>query len=147
MKQKQMETLTEKIKRIFELMGFWDVSVTLDNEGRRVSVILGDEERIKEFIPELVNQFKYLINIIARKEGAESYVVDINNYRKERERLITELAKAAAQKAATTKGEIKLPAMNAYERRLVHVELSMRPDVKTESIGEGKERYVIVKPL
>ena len=33
--------------------------------------------------------------------------------------------------------------MNAYERRLVHTELATRPDVKTESIGEGSERHIV----
>jgi spoIIIJ-associated protein len=61
--------------------------------------------------------------------------------------LIGELARAAAKKATATKTEISLPAMNSYERRLVHVELAVRPDVKTESAGEGKERYVIIKPI
>ncbi|MBI2506918.1 MAG: hypothetical protein HYW00_02165, partial [Candidatus Colwellbacteria bacterium] len=37
-------------------------------------------------------------------------------------------------------------AMNAYERRLVHTELAMRPDVTTESVGTIS-RYVVVKPI
>lgn len=44
-----------------------------------------------------------------------------------------------------TKSEIALPAMNAYERRLVHVEISTRPDLKTESVGMGKERHIIIQ--
>jgi spoIIIJ-associated protein len=73
--------------------------------------------------------------------------LDINRYRQERENLITELAKAAAKKALATKGEIPLPAMNSYERRLVHVALAVHPDVMTESAGAGKGRYVIIKPI
>ena len=37
--------------------------------------------------------------------------------------------------------------MNSYERRLVHVELAVHPSVTTESAGEGRERYVIIKPI
>ena len=140
-------TLEQRVKHIIELMGLSDVSVQFDSENKKVSIIVEEAEWFKKWIPDLVKDFKHLINIIARKDGKESYFVDINNYRKERERLIAELAKAAAQKAMTTKGEVRLPAMNAYERRLVHVELSMRPDVKTESAGEGKERCVIVRPI
>ncbi|TSC82531.1 MAG: spoIIIJ-associated protein, partial [Parcubacteria group bacterium Gr01-1014_19] len=84
----------------------------------------------------------------AKKHGIEANLfVDINNYRKERENLIVEIAKAAARKVTMTKAEVKLPAMNSYERRLIHMELSTRPDVKSESMGEGKERYVIVRPI
>ena len=37
--------------------------------------------------------------------------------------------------------------MNSYERRLVHTALAIHPDVTTESVGEGKERYVVIKPI
>ena len=33
-----------------------------------------------------------------------------------------------------------------YERRLVHLELSKNEAVVTESIGEGEERKIVVKP-
>ena len=88
------------------------------------------------------------MRLIAAKDNWEGGVfVDINNYRRERENLILELARAAARKAVVTKGEIPLPVMNSYERRLIHLELSSHPDVKTESVGEGKERYIIIKPI
>jgi spoIIIJ-associated protein len=61
--------------------------------------------------------------------------------------LILEIAKASAQKVIALKQEVRLPAMNAYERRLIHTELSMRPDVKTESVGEGKDRAVVIRPI
>jgi predicted RNA-binding protein Jag len=37
--------------------------------------------------------------------------------------------------------------MNAFERRIIHAELSKRSDVKTESVGEGEERRVAIKPV
>ena len=87
------------------------------------------------------------MNIMAKKLQLEKISVDVNNYKKERERLITELAKATARKALLQKEAIELPAMNAYERRLVHIELATRPDLKTESIGEGPARRIVIKPL
>ena len=80
-------------------------------------------------------------------ENKRGFILDINNYRREREHLIGEIAKAAARKALMNKQDVELPIMNAYERRLVHMELASRPDVKTESIGEGAERRVVIKPI
>ncbi len=140
-------SLPEKIKRIIGFLGLRNTIIEVDEPSRRISITTDEEEWFNAQLPELVKDFKYLVAVMARRMNEEPYAVDINNYRKERERLIVELAKAAAQKAVTTKQEVKLPAMNAYERRLVHVELSMRPDVKTESIGEGKDRGVVIKPL
>ena len=142
-----METVPEKIQKLVKLIGLRGASVEFDEESKRISITADEGEWFKKLIPELVRDFKHIINLMAKKAGTESFFVDINNYRKEREKLIIELAKAAAQKAKTTKEAVSLPAMNAYERRLVHVELSMRPDVKTVSSGEGKERGVVVEYL
>jgi len=94
-----------------------------------------------------VEAMNHLLQMVAKKQQQESIFIDINNYRHEREVLIAALAKAAAKKASSTKQKVSLPAMNSYERRIVHVELAIHPDVKTESSGEGKERYVIVMPI
>lgn len=147
MVETQNQNLEQTVAKMVELMGLSGVEVAFDKENKKLSILAGEEEWLKRHIPELVKDFKHLINIIARKRGEESYFVDINNYRKEREYLIAALAKAAAQKTTSTKQEVRLPAMNSYERRLVHTELAMRPDVKTESMGEGRERCVVVKPL
>ncbi|MFA6071987.1 MAG: R3H domain-containing nucleic acid-binding protein [Janthinobacterium sp.] len=142
-----MAQLSDKITKIVSLMGLKGALVEVDETDRKVNITADEDEWFTKLVPDFVKDFKYIVNILARKENQGLYFVDVNNYRKERERLIIELAKAAASKAISTKGEVRLPSMNAYERRLVHMELSMRPDVKTESIGEGKERGVIVKPL
>ncbi len=128
-------------------MGFSDYSVDAEPEGRRIKIFINEGEWIKAWVPRLVGDFENLLRLVSRKESAEFVFVDINNYRKERERLIIEIAKAAARKALLSKAEVSLPAMNAYERRLVHTELSTRPDVKTESVGVGASRYVVVKPI
>lgn len=142
-----METLPEKVKKIVGYLGLRNPSIEVDEAGRRISITADEDEWFTVAVPELVKDIKYLVSVMARRDGQEVYVVDINNYRKERERLLIELAKAAAQKAVTTKEDVQLPAMNAYERRLIHVELAIRPDVKTESVGEGKDRGVVIRPI
>ena len=142
-----MDSIQNKVKKMLELMGLESPSVEFDEVGKKLNITVDEGEWFKKHLPELVKELKHLVGLMTRKDGGEMIHVDINNYRKEREKLIVELAKAAAQKAVISKGDVHLPAMNAYERRLVHMELSMRPDVKTESIGEGKERGVIIKPV
>ncbi len=142
-----MDKLLETTKKILETMGFSDFSAEAEPEGRRIRIFINEGEWIKPWVPKLIGDFELLLRLMAVKAGSESVFVDVNNYRKERERLIVEIAKAAAKKAALTKIPVSLPTMNAYERRLVHTELSSRPDVKTESIGEGLARYVIVRPI
>lgn len=142
-----MQQLQETIQKLIELMGFNDFSINYDPEGSRFSIFLNEGEGFKKFLPYFVSDFNYLIKLISKKYNLGPVVIDINNYRREREDLILEIARASARKAVSEKQEVFLPAMNAYERRLVHMELAGRPDVNTESVGEERERRVVIKPI
>jgi predicted RNA-binding protein Jag len=143
-----MDNWESFIKKTLDLVGFRDYRLEIKIEERRGSVfIYEDQDMVKENLPAIVDAMNHILQMVAKKNQAEAIFLDVNNYRHDRERLIAELARAAAKKAATTKTEVSLPAMNSYERRLVHMELAVHPEVKTESAGEGKERYVIIKPI
>jgi predicted RNA-binding protein Jag len=136
------------IKKMVELMGFRDYRIEIKPAEKRGSLFIYDGGNfLKENLPSIVESVNHLFQMIAKKNGTEIVFLDVNNYRQERENLIAELARAAAKKALATKGDVLLPAMNSYERRLVHVELAIHPEVTTESAGEGKERYVIIRPI
>lgn len=141
-----MEQILEKINKLIGLMGFEEARVTTDAEHRRISVFI-DANLSQPQIVSLLSAFDHLFNLMLHREKLPSHIVDLNYYRKERERLITELAKAAAHKAMLTKTEVELPPMNAYERRLVHMEITIHPELKTESVGLGKDRHVVIKHL
>ncbi len=143
-----MENLETIVKKIIGLMGFKDFKVEINEADKRgVIFITEDYDLIKNNAANLVESLNHLVWQIAKEHEFPVVHFDINNYRQEREKIITELAKAAAKKAAITKQEVSLPPMNAYERRLVHVELATHPDVATESIGAGPSRYVVIKPI
>ncbi|MDP3974943.1 MAG: R3H domain-containing nucleic acid-binding protein [Candidatus Jorgensenbacteria bacterium] len=141
-----MEPIIEKVQTLLSRMGFSEVRVELDEEHKKIATHIGDG-LTREEIGFLLPALEHVVNLMTRQEKLPSYVVDVNYYRKERERLIAELARAAARKAVMTKEEVELPAMNAYERRLVHVEIATHPELRTESVGTGKERRVIIKRL
>lgn len=140
-----MEELKQKVEKILELGGF-DFSVDVDTDSGRLNIFIRDEDIVKKNLPKLVSDLEHIVKVMAKKLQIEKVGVDVNNYKKERERLISELAKAAARKVLLEKKDVELPAMNAYERRIVHVELATRPDVKTESVGEGPSRHIVIKP-
>lgn len=71
--------------------------------------------------------------------------LDINEYKKKKTEYLKNMAKDLANEVALSKQEKILPPMPAYERRVVHAELSNRTDVVTESQGEGLERHIVIK--
>ena len=143
-----MESWEQIIKSLLDNMGFSDYRLEISEDGSRNALFIYENENfIREHLPMIVESMNHLLQMIAKKNDAKPIFLDINNYRHEREGLIAELARAAAKKAATTKQAVSLPAMNSYERRIVHVELAVHPNVRTESMGEGKERYIVIKPI
>ncbi len=143
-----MENLEQLVKKIVEFMGFEDYRVETKPDQKRGAVFIYDNPTlIKENLPVLVESLNHVLQMVARKQNQSPIFFDVNNYRQEREKLIAELARAAAKKVLMTKEKVPLPAMNSYERRLIHVELAVHPEVTTESVGIGKERCVIVKPV
>jgi predicted RNA-binding protein Jag len=141
-----METWEQFTRGLVERMGFRDYKVEVDEEHNSASIVVYDAPpAFKEFIPSFVESMNHISQTLGQKHNRPPLFFDVNNYRKEREKLLSDLARAAARKAIATKEPITLPAMNSYERRIIHMELAGHPDVITESQGGGRERYVIVK--
>ena len=139
-----MDAVREKVKKLLLLVGFPNAEIVVDAEHRKISVFVDDivvENNVSVILPAL----DHILNLMFRKDGGSPYVVDVNHYRKDRERIIIDLAKAAARKAMNTRTNVELPPMNAYERRLVHMEITTHPELTTESVGASKERRVIIK--
>ncbi len=139
-----METVKQTIEQTLSLMGFKEARITTDEEHRKISIFI-DDELVQSEVEQMLPALDHVCNVLLRKEGLPPYMVDLNFYRKERERLIIELARAAAKKAAMKKESVELPPMNSYERRIVHMELADKPDLQTESIGEARDRRVVIK--
>jgi spoIIIJ-associated protein len=98
---------------------------------------------------ENLQAFEYLLNIFSRRRFQEydfRVFLDINNYRAMQEEKLREFARKAARQVALTKKTIELPPMKARDRRIIHLEIALRSDVSTESVGERKERHIIIKP-
>ena len=90
---------------------------------------------------------RILKTILNKKLGKVFFFnLDINDYKKKKVEYLKGLAKELADQVALDKEEKVLLPMSAYERRVVHAELSQRTDVVTESHGEGFDRHIVIKP-
>jgi spoIIIJ-associated protein len=92
-------------------------------------------------------EIQRILRIILNKKFQQNFLfnLDINNYKKKKIEYLKSLAKDSANQVALTKEEKVLPPMSAYERRIIHTELSQRTDIATESSGDGTERHIIIK--
>lgn len=86
--------------------------------------------------------------ILAKQEGrSEMRVrVDVGGYRKRQAETLTKLAERLAVQVAKSGEPHELQPMPAAERRVIHIALKEHPDVMSESVGEGANRRLIIKP-
>lgn len=93
-------------------------------------------------------EIQHLLKVILKRKIKENFYIDldINDYKKKKIEYLKELARSIADEVALTKKEKILPPMSAYERRIIHLELSERSNIKTESVGEEPERSVVIEP-
>jgi spoIIIJ-associated protein len=81
-----------------------------------------------------------------RFPGIERFSIDIDDYRKQREYRLREIAKHAAAQVKKNNKPVKLEAMNPYERRIVHAYLSNEYGIDTTSVGKEPNRKIIISP-
>ena len=64
-----METLRTTAQKLLELLGLGEPSVTVDEEGRRISIFVNEGEWFtKEWLPWFVADFERVLNLIAKKQ-------------------------------------------------------------------------------
>ncbi len=71
--------------------------------------------------------------------------VDIAGYKEQKVRNIERQIEEIAKEVLSSKIDVSLDPMNSYERRKVHTIISTIDHLKTESIGEGKERHIVIR--
>ncbi|NOX61213.1 MAG: protein jag [Chloroflexi bacterium] len=97
---------------------------------------------------ETLASIQYLVRLVANRHTHRwlNIEVDVQNYKRRRERTLQALAERMADRAVRERRTVILEAMPARERRIVHLALRDREDVYTESIGEGDNRKVTIIP-
>jgi spoIIIJ-associated protein len=85
-----------------------------------------------------------------RAEGMETQLsqgvlIDINGFQKKHIDNIRAVAHMMSERARYFKSNIEVDPMSAFERRIVHEFLSEAHDLKTESVGVGRSRRVVIK--
>jgi spoIIIJ-associated protein len=88
-----------------------------------------------------------LLKIILNKKLQKNFYLnlDINDYKNKKVEYLKDLAKDLANEVSITKKEKVLIPMSSYERRIIHAELAQRPDIITESQGDGIDRHIVIK--
>jgi spoIIIJ-associated protein len=117
------------------------VKIVLDISGDDLGILIGRRG-------DTLGSLQYLVNlIVGRKLKAKAaFGVDVAGYRRRREESLKSLALHMAERVRTTHQLMTLEPMPPNERRIVHLALAQDATVITESIGDGENRKVVIRP-
>lgn len=110
-------------------------------DGGDASVLIGKGGQTLEAI-------QYIVEKAVNKQDQRRVRVqiDIEGYLKSRETHLNRLAARLAQKAERTGKPVTVGHMNAHDRRIVHLALKGNRKVRTQSVGEGLFRKLVIFP-
>jgi len=144
--------LKQAAAKIFNLLGVKVTDLEIDAAGDEATVNIKvpeeDSGLLIGYHGDTLTSIQYLLGQIVNqgKENWTRVVVNLNDYRQSRDLQLKQMAQNAADRAVGTGDEIEMPFLTPAERRIVHLELSSRPDITTYSEGEDRYRRLIVAP-
>jgi spoIIIJ-associated protein len=109
--------------------------------GGNTAILIGKRGQTLEAI-------QYLVDKMLNKRSAKRIriLVDVGCYLESRKENLQKLALKLAEKAKRLGKPMTIGQMNAHDRRIVHIHLKNEEGVRTQSIGEGYYRKLMIFP-
>ena len=145
------EKVSEILENILGLLGLeGSFEIEEKEEGVFISIDAEDPGILIGRNGETLASLQLLLNFIDSRQMPEGelkrVVVDVSSWRKSKEEELASKAKSWAEKVIETKEPMELQPMPAWQRRIVHMTIEETSGVKSESIGEGPERRLVISP-
>jgi spoIIIJ-associated protein len=148
--------IKETLEKILEVMKVPFSGVKVDKEGESnfyVSIETSSSNLLIGWHGETIAALQHMLKCILWKQKIGSdiqIIVDVDGYKKRQEESVIRLAERKAEYAVENQKEVKLPPMNPYFRRKVHLHLAdsdkYKDKITTESTGEGQDRAIKIIP-
>jgi len=127
-----------------------DVTITADTNtnGVRLTVHGGNTALLIGKHGRTLDALQYLVQkAVQNKQRTNSRVtVDVEGYRERRKESLTQLALRLGEKVKRSGKPATINPMNAYDRRIVHVALKDDTKIRTQSMGSGALRKLVIYP-
>lgn len=140
-------------KYLEDLLSFFglntDVNATHDDEVIQLNV---PSTHLNGFLigqhGDNMRSLQYLTSTALKNNGfAQNRVnVDIAEYKKQRADRLREKAELWVKQVKDTNEPMDLQPMNAADRRVIH-QLAAEYNVSSDSVGEGRERHIVLKSV
>lgn len=145
--EQQLSDVLDNLLGLLLLEGSYEVEETED--GFIVSIETQDAGRLIGVRGESLDALQLIINQImsrGQKEGEfKRMILDVSGWRKQREEDLKRSAEDWGKQVMDSGKEMELEPMSSWQRRVVHMVVGEMKGLETESLGEGRDRHVVIK--
>ncbi len=142
-----VQQIVEDLLGKLEIAG--SVTVTTDETGAfRVGIETEETGLLIGHHGKTLESLQLILGIMVSKSlgrWVKAYV-NVGDYREKREETLMHMAQRAADRALALGRPVELSRLTPAERRIIHLTLSGDDRIETESMGEGDDRILLVKP-
>ena len=143
----QLSEVLDNLLGMLLLEGSYEIEEAED--GFSVSIETKDAGRLIGARGESLEGLQLIVNqIMSRKTGEEGFkrvLLDVSGWRKQKEEELKAMAQQLGKQVLETGKEMELEPMSAWQRRVVHMVIQEMNGLMSESMGEGRERHIVIK--
>lgn len=151
--EQRLSDILDNILGLLLLEGSYEI--VEEDDGFFVSIDTKDAGRLIGARGEFLESLQLLTNqMMSSRENTGSpdgkfkrVVLDVSGWRKQKEEELTGRAKQWGNQVLETNKEIELEPMSAWQRRVIHMVVGEMKGLETESVGEGRDRHVVIRPV
>lgn len=148
--EQAVSEILENILSLLSLEGSFEVNekedgvfVTIDTE--EAGKLIGHQGETLSSLQLIVNQIAFK-QLSKDETPLKRVIIDVSDWRKTKEEELAHKARRWAEQVLENGTEMELEPMPAWQRRIVHMTISGTEGVSSESVGEGLDRHLIIKP-
>ncbi len=124
-----------------------DIDIDVENGRASLAIVGGKLSHLVGKDGEVLDALQELTRLAVQTSTGDRsrLMLDVENFRANRRKELTALAKKLGEEAKTSGNEIKLDPMNAFERKIIH-DTIQDMGLTSESEGEDPRRFVVIFP-
>ncbi len=144
--EKIIKDTTDELLKLLEVEG--SAGISFGEEAVDITLDTPDSGIVIGRHGDILESLQLILSIAISKRLNKFFRVslEVGDYKKNREDWLRTTALDAKDRAMDQGKEITLPELKAWERRIVHLALKDDEEVVSESIGEGRDRVLVVRP-
>ncbi|MDD2370893.1 MAG: protein jag [Firmicutes bacterium] len=146
-KKKKIDKATAFLKEMINTLGYQveyfireeQNFVIINLKGKNAGKLIGKRG-------ETLYAIQYIVNIVANRNDDTNlkFLVDIEDFRMQREKTLTNLANKLARQVKVEGKSVSLEPMNPLERKIIHMALQKDDSIVTTSEGEEGHRHIVI---